>query len=196
MPRPTVGANVQKRILARHIGAICAALAAFGLLSANPLLTAAGLLVLPILVVLLWNPGEPPVLLFAAVFQWSQVFVPVLRANARGEPLQLESGLPEMETAAWLGLVSILALATGMRMGRGSRAVASRAELAAWADELSPARLLVAYAVVFSFSVFGGAAGVAAPGLETGPARPRPHAMDGGIPRLVVRDERTGAFAR
>ena len=140
---------------------------ACGLLSANPLVTATGLLVLPILFSLLWNPGEPPVLLFAAFFQWSQVFVPILRADLRRELLGLENALPEMEMAAWLGLIAIVVLAAGMKVGRGRRTLAEPTQLAAWASELSPSTLLVAYALALAFSAYGVAGlGRELPGLK------------------------------
>jgi hypothetical protein len=161
--------SAEKRRWARQIAVICSAGAALGLFTANPLVTAAGMLVPPVLFILLWTPSEPPVLLFAAAFQWSQVFVPVLRADSRGEALGQGGAPPELETAAWLGLAAIVALAAGMRVGRGDKPVASRPQLGAWATELSPSRLLLAYALALAFSVYGAAGiGQEAQGLRQG----------------------------
>jgi hypothetical protein len=148
----------------RRVAIGCAAIAALSLFSANPMLTACGLLVLPLLFAILWRVGEPPSLLFAAGFQWIQVFVPVLQANARGEPVGSDFG-PELETAAWLGLATILVLALGMRVGRGSRAIASREQLRERVAELSPGRLMVAYAFTLAIPSVAGAVAEAVPGL-------------------------------
>jgi hypothetical protein len=144
---------------------MCALGAALSLFASNPLLTACGLLVLPILFLLLWRPDEPPSLLFAAAFQWIQVFVPVLQANVHGEPMGTDIG-PELETAAWLGLVTIVVLAVGMRIGRGKRTIASRAQLQEEVSELSPARLLVAYGLALAVPSLGAAVATVMPGLR------------------------------
>jgi len=150
----TKHAVAAKASWSRRITVFCVASAAIGLLSPNPYLTAGGLLVLPMLFVLLWKVGEPPVLLFAAVFQWLQVFVPVLRANSRGEAVGSDASLPELGTAAWLGLIAIVVLALGMRLGRGRRSIVSQNQLKAWVAQLSPSRLLVAYFTALAFSLF------------------------------------------
>jgi hypothetical protein len=149
-PRPPAPlARTVKAEWSRRVAIGCAAIAALSLFSANPLLTACGLLVIPLLVALLWRVEEPPSLLFAAGFQWIQVFVPVLQANARGEPIGTDFGA-ELETAAWLGLGTILVLAVGMRVGRRSRAIASREQLRERVAELSPGRLAVAYTLTLA----------------------------------------------
>ena len=94
-------------------------IALLGLLTPNPLLTAVGIGVLPLLAVLLWRPGEPPILLLVVLNQWTQVFVPVLRANLAGQRVGEDIRLPEMELAAWLGLLAVVVLALGMRLGAG-----------------------------------------------------------------------------
>src|SRR5437879_3967633 len=45
-------------------------LAAAGLFTANPVMTACAILAVPILTSMLWLQGEPPVLLFACLMQW------------------------------------------------------------------------------------------------------------------------------
>jgi hypothetical protein len=165
-PKSPASPTDAKRLWARRIATVSGAGAVLGLLTPNPFLTAAGLVALPVLFLLLWSLHEPPVLLFACMFQWAQVFVPVLRANARGEPLGSDIGLPELQLAAWLGLVTVVVLAGGMRIGRGGGALVSRDELRASARDLSPSRLMVGYAVGLALSFFATAAGGAFPGLR------------------------------
>ena len=94
-----------------------------GLLTPNPLLTAASILLLPVFMTLLWRPGETPVLLFAVSFQWLQVTAKVFHANVLGldvtelSKYALGSDLPSLEPAIWLSLVGLTVLAVGMRLG-------------------------------------------------------------------------------
>lgn len=128
---------------------VCLAMALPAVLSANPLLTLAGLAVVPLLFGLLWRPGEPPVLLFAATFQWLQVFVPVLIADRNGDPLTNSMWLREIDTAAWLGLATIVVLAAGMRLGLGRRRFTDTETLRSAARLLDARRLAFAYIVSF-----------------------------------------------
>ena len=78
-------------------------LAMLGLATANPMLTAVGILVVPLLVTLLWRSGEPPILLACCLMQWLQVMVPIFYADLVGNSLSLESmNLPS--TDRWLFL--------------------------------------------------------------------------------------------
>jgi hypothetical protein len=121
--------------------------APLGLLTSNPLLTATGLAVVPILIWLLWSPGEPPALLFAAGYQWAQVFTPVLRSDLSSQVLGAPP-LPDLQLAAWLGLVAIVVLAAGMRLGLG-RVHANRYELPTSVERIELTRLTLAYVVTF-----------------------------------------------
>jgi hypothetical protein len=163
---PSDRPRAAKRLWAARIAVVSGVGALLGLLTANPLLTVAGLLVLPVLFLLLWNLSEPPVLLFACTFQWAQVFVPVLRADARAEPLGHDIALVELQAAAWLGLVTVVALACGMRVGRGGGVLVSKDELKASVRELSPSRLMLAYLVGLSFSFLATGAGGIYPGVR------------------------------
>jgi hypothetical protein len=87
-----------------------------GLLSENPALTSLGILAVPLLVSLLWRPGEPPILLACCLMQWLQVMTPVFDADLNGEPLESISQVPMHEQATWLSLVGVLAVAVGMRL--------------------------------------------------------------------------------
>jgi hypothetical protein len=164
--RPGMALDPEKSIWARRLTAICAVGAVFGLFSANPLLTGAGLLVLPLLFMLLWNTSEPPVLLFAATFQWVQVFVPVLTADAGGESIGENAGVPAVETAAWLGLATVLALAAGMRLGRGSSALGTVRELRKESTELAPRKLFIGYLVCLVLPSLAAGVAQAVPGLR------------------------------
>jgi hypothetical protein len=121
--------------------------APLGLMTSNPLLTATGLAVVPILIWLLWTPGEPPALLFAAGYQWSQVFTPVLRADLSSQVLGAPP-LPDLELAAWLGLAAVVVLAAGMRFGLG-RLQAGWYELPTSIDRIEIKRLTLAYVATF-----------------------------------------------
>lgn len=170
----TWDARFEKQQWAFRVGLVSLGCALLGLFSPNPTITAVGFLVIPVLFLLLWNTGEPPVLLFAAVFQWSQVFVPVLLANARGEVLSQRVAprdiglmdLPELTMAAWLGLATIVVLACGMRVGRGGRSLVSPQELRAASAAVSPSRLMAAYFLTFAPSLLGAGVASVLPGLR------------------------------
>jgi hypothetical protein len=121
--------------------------APLGLMTSNPILTATGLAVVPVLIWLLWTPGEPPALLFAAGYQWAQVFTPVLRADMASQLLGAPP-LPDLEMAAWLGLAAIVVLAAGMRLGLG-RLQAGWYELPRSVERIEIKRLTLAYVVTF-----------------------------------------------
>src|SRR5690349_21226530 len=106
------------RLLGRTVTLLSALSALFGLTTANPLVTAFGLLLPGILWHLLWRTGHPAVLMFAAMFQWAQAFMSVLSANMEGKTLHEHFHGPELEQAAWLSLISVLALAVGAWGGR------------------------------------------------------------------------------
>ncbi len=93
------------------------ALSGLGLLSPNPLLTAASILVLFLLFKLLWRPGEPPILLLVGGFQWVQATARVFFANLAGVPIEELAPMISLEKAAWLSLIGIIALALGMKAG-------------------------------------------------------------------------------
>lgn len=117
------------------------ALAVLGLLTVNPLLTAGAFLVAALLVVLLWRPGAPPVLLFVTGMLWLQAGMKVLHADALGMPVADMALRPAtIEAAIVLTLLSTLAIGLGMRLGMG-RHVESMVRLEADANRLSIMRL-------------------------------------------------------
>jgi len=58
-----------------------------GLFSPNPGLTISAMLLLAWFFLLLWRPGEPPILLLALGFQWLQVVTKVFNADLLGVPV-------------------------------------------------------------------------------------------------------------
>ena len=96
--------------------------AVFSLATANPWLTAASIMSLPLYIKLLWRRGETPVLLFAVSFQWLQVSAKVFHANVLGVPVNdigwwLGGSSPSIERAIWLSLIGLAVLSFGMRLG-------------------------------------------------------------------------------
>lgn len=143
-PTEAVGDGVQQ--VHSLVTGVCAVLALLCLPAANPFLGAAGFLLVPILWRLLWRPGEPAVLLFAALFQWLQAYTAVLSANFSGETLEAQFGGPELASAACWSLLSVLALALGMRcMLRGVDNSVVRSQFAFQSRSLCPHKLFIAY---------------------------------------------------
>ncbi len=148
-----LGAIDRRRwVLRLAIGSVAAAVPC--LFTANPVITAVAVLVPACLFSLLWRPGEPSVLLFAATFQWLQVFAPILNANRWGEAI--DQYVPDMRTAAWLGLVTVVILSIGMRLGAGRKSIVEPAVVERAAAALSPVRLGRAYVVMFVFASVNG----------------------------------------
>lgn len=139
------------RFGARPLGALLA-VAALGSLTSNPFLTIFGVLAVALLFWLLWTPGEPPALLFAAGFQWLQVFMPVVQADLASQRLDAPP-LPTLEMAAWLGLSAIVVLALGMRFGLGRQVVSGTRRLDTSAGRIRQQRLVIAYGLTFVASV-------------------------------------------
>lgn len=132
-----------------------------GLLTPNPALTVSCALTLLVLVKLLWRPGEPPVLLFAATYQWIQISAKVFHADYRGEPLIRLASSSLTERAVELSLLGLALLALGMRLGIGRLHFSLRANPRDEAKLISSDRLFVAYlgvAVVGSLATFMAAA--------------------------------------
>lgn len=140
-PRDRTGGNLAALISLSFAG--CAIL---GLISPNPSLTFFGFLVPPLLFKLLWRSGEPPVLLFAATFQWLQAFALVLSSNISGQGLSSSviQG-PELHEAAWLSLIGVLTLAYGMKLSGRTGYATPRDRFAEQARMLNINRLMLLY---------------------------------------------------
>lgn len=93
---------------------------ALSLLSANAILTCAVLVTAVVLAVILYRPGEPPVLLFAAGMQWLQVSAKVLQADIKGVPVaDLQFYFGDLSGTIIVALIGVVCLALGMRFGIG-----------------------------------------------------------------------------
>ena len=91
--------------------------------SPNAGLSLYAVVVLSVAVILLWRPGEFPVLLFIVAFQWVQVVVKLVQANLSSRPVnQLAQFNGDLETAMYLGLTALLVLTLGLRAGVGASA--------------------------------------------------------------------------
>ena len=71
--------------------------------------------------------------------------MPVVRANLAGLRVGEDARLPEMELAAWLGLLAIVGLAIGMRLGAGRGASPESGAMDRWGLRVKGSRLATAY---------------------------------------------------
>ncbi|HKO11598.1 MAG TPA: hypothetical protein VJV22_06505 [Acidobacteriaceae bacterium] len=142
--------SVTQGSFALYLAALAAV--AVALTTTNALLTTASILVLLLLSRLLWRPGEPPVLLFVAGFQWLQVTTLVFTADYYRKPVWQLSRSDSVETAIWLGLLGIAALTIGMRLGVRRVKPWSRRTMDLQLACLSVDRLAIAYLLLALFS--------------------------------------------
>lgn len=136
------------------------------LTTVNPVQTLGAVLLVPILFMLLWRPGEMPVLLFACGYQWLQVAMPIISADVSGIGLADHPLIPNLATASVLGLLTVLSLALGMRVGRGPPATARVQQAGLEIHSISKIRLLIAYALSHALTEFAVELGGAIPGLR------------------------------
>jgi hypothetical protein len=137
----------------RVISICVAAAACLGLLSSNPFLSPASMLLLPLLAYLTWRPGEPPALMFACAMQWLQAAAAIFYANFYRSSLTEAFGGMELETATWLSLGGVLALALGMRLGLLRTGPPQPLEFAAEALNIDVSKAFTAYSVSFLLSL-------------------------------------------
>ncbi len=147
--RSSIGEKLTPPIAANLIAIL---ITAFGIGSLNPLPTIASGIALIIIVRTLWLPRLPPVLLFAATFQWLQVAGPIFSANIEGKRLSegFEQGI-YYEYAAWLSLAAIVTLSIGMRMGVQKFRYQPQV-IEEHSRQLSLPRLFIAYLFCFALS--------------------------------------------
>jgi hypothetical protein len=126
-----------------------ATVAALGLRSANPLLTAFAVLVLPTVAQLLWRRGEPPALVFACAMQWLQAAAAVFLTNYYGISMTQAFGSPQLETATWLSLITILVLAAGMRLPLMHRAGSRQKLIEREGAEINLRKAFLAYVISY-----------------------------------------------
>ncbi|GAA4854107.1 hypothetical protein GCM10023332_01700 [Luteimonas vadosa] len=145
------------------IAVLCALVSAF---TANPGLTLASLVLAPALVLMLWRPGEPPVLLYAMGYHWLQASILVFYANVIGQRLADLSYDSRLEAATWLTLAGVFAIAIGARMGMGPRyAPVAQASVSSIAGQLSLRRLFVACLLAIAGSTLLTRVAYVVPGL-------------------------------
>lgn len=156
---------------------IAALVSLWGILGPNPWLTLSAAVLIPAFFLLVWKEGEPPILLLALGLQWLQVTTKIFNANVLGVPVsRLNQYNGDVDVAIWLSMLSLLALALGMRLaragGRGINQVAAREQVhllsvrKLWLLYLAsvPVSMLIAK---FSWLVPGGTqAGLALAGLK------------------------------
>ena len=122
-------------------------LVVLSLFTPNPGLTAVSILVLPVFIRLLWRRGEPPVLLFAVSFQWTQVTAKVFHADYVGREVSAMAGKPYVELAIWLGLIGLLVLAVGIRLGMSRLGSPSMERVYRQVRRFSVDRVFIAYLI-------------------------------------------------
>lgn len=129
--------------------------------TSNPLLSAAGVLILAFLIALFWRPGEPPILAWTVLFPWIQVVTAVVQADVAGTAVSSLSLRNHAEDAIWLSIIGIAVLATGLRLGSRSVEVVDPKVVDAQLRAVSLARLFALYlafavlaALVATFQAF------------------------------------------
>lgn len=143
----------RKQPLPLWVWGVAILLAAWGASSANPLLTPAAILMLPVLTSLLWLRGEPPVLLFACAMQWVQATAAIFYTNVKGVPLSVEweFGGAEIVKATWLSMAGVLVLAAGMRLALLRRKGGGAGQVQGEIARLQSGRICPLYLAAFLF---------------------------------------------
>ena len=78
------------------------------------------------IVLLLWTNDEPPILMLPALFQWSEVALVPISTIWLKVPLQeLSTYGADLNASAIYGLLGVLALAIGMKIGAGRKPIRS-----------------------------------------------------------------------
>jgi hypothetical protein len=125
-PYGRIRAPARRALLPPATLPIALALLFFGANGPNLLLALLSIAVLIAGCLLLWRPGEPPILLFTFAYPWLQGSVAIFHANWLGlgvaEYTPYHQG--DMHSAIVMSLGGLLALAVGMRLGVGPRRTA------------------------------------------------------------------------
>jgi hypothetical protein len=130
------------------------ALALSGAFATNSSLTLALSMLLAWILMLLYRPGEPQILLLAAVFQWLQVGVKVLHANLLGEPVEaLAQYQGDVAQATWLSILALAVLVLGMRLAIGPYRENYVASIRSQGELISPERAFILYVALSLASV-------------------------------------------
>ena len=128
-------------------------LAAAGFFATNGLITSAAVLELPVLIMLLWRPGEPPTMLFACWFQWLQATAAIFYTNHLGITLEEAFGSYALNMAAWLSMAAVLVLAIATRCGFIGAQKSEGDQIEAEARQLDVNKIGPAYVVSLVLSI-------------------------------------------
>jgi hypothetical protein len=121
-PYAPVHARARGGLLPPATIAVALALLLFGATGPNFLLALLSVAVLIAGCLLLWRPGEPPILLFTFAYPWLQGSIAIFHANWLGvDVAQYSEYRGDMNSAIVMSLTGLLALAVGMRLGAGPR---------------------------------------------------------------------------
>jgi hypothetical protein len=115
------------------------------LTSFDPLLTFACVAVIPILAMLVWREGEPPVAYAAVMAQWLQVSTGPFRATASGLALNDLFNAAGANYATWLSLAGLIILALAIRLANLNRPPMNTHALQAEIRSYRYSRVLGAY---------------------------------------------------
>jgi hypothetical protein len=144
-PRIQYRAYIRLPLAAWTVIFLVASLTAF--FSFDPLLTFACIVALPILAILVWREGEPPVAYAAVLAQWLQVATGPLHATTNGMELNDLFQTPGANYATWLSLAGLLALALGIRLANLNRPPMDTRALHAELRSYRYSRVLAAYCI-------------------------------------------------
>jgi len=133
--------------------------------SYDPLLTFSCIAVLPMLAVLTWRVGEPPVAFAALVAQWLQISAGTFRATASGLDLNDLLKTAGANYATWLSLAGLLVLAIGIRFPNLHIAPMNTDALRSELSSYRYSRVLAAYGLVQCANLLLGGMAWYIPGL-------------------------------
>ena len=139
---------------------------ALGGLGPNMTLALLSALVFAIGTILLWRPGEPPILAFAFLFAWLQASIAIFHSNWLGvDVTSFASFQGDMHASILLTLAGLLALAAGMRYGACSLRVQQIILAREAAQKLSLGTWFYVYCGASAIAVVALACAWAVPGL-------------------------------
>ena len=146
---------------------ICSILVPFACIGPNSSLGIGAIATLAIGGILLWRPGESPILFFIFVYQWVQTSISLFPANWQGMPVAQFSGYNgDIEKAVTLSLISLIALALGARLGAGPIAPRYGAEARRTASLRPPLDWFLFYVAAFVVASAAQAFAWVVPGLS------------------------------
>jgi hypothetical protein len=149
-PSPAVMKDKAAFLLPIGVWVAAGGIAIWGCFSSNPVLTPFAIIVLVVMLQLLWRHGEPPVLAFACTVQWLQASATIFYTDFYKVSLEQANGRIEFETATWLSLIGVFALAVGMRTALLGCRQSYGAWLAVEVGQVNVTKAFIAYLVCFT----------------------------------------------